>query len=236
MFILVSLVFIGFLLIVFAIFYLIYHFIRKVKNRHKRISKFLFLIPLIVGIILFSIGISFIDTGDTQKLNESLEANTNLKAEVKQLSTSLTKLESTSKELTAKNKELIDENNQLSTKVEDGLSNEKDLNEQIESLEKDKKKLEEKVANLEKEIKTLKNNISDLQSDLEGTDSSAAANTGQSSSEEQTTATTASSSSESEYFANCTELRAVYPSGVPSTHSAYQPKMDRDKDNYACER
>lgn len=44
------------------------------------------------------------------------------------------------------------------------------------------------------------------------------------------------SSSETEFFANCTELRTKYPDGVPSTHAAYQPKMDRDKDNYACER
>ncbi|WP_382285478.1 thermonuclease family protein [Heyndrickxia sporothermodurans] len=39
-----------------------------------------------------------------------------------------------------------------------------------------------------------------------------------------------------EFFANCTELRKKYPNGVPSTHPAYQPKMDRDKDGYACER
>ena len=37
------------------------------------------------------------------------------------------------------------------------------------------------------------------------------------------------------YFSNCTELRATYPNGVPSSHAAYQPKMDRDKDGTACE-
>lgn len=41
---------------------------------------------------------------------------------------------------------------------------------------------------------------------------------------------------ETEYFQNCTELRKKYPNGVPAGHPAYQPKMDRDKDNYACER
>jgi len=45
-----------------------------------------------------------------------------------------------------------------------------------------------------------------------------------------------SSSGGAEYFANCTELRKVYPNGVPADHPAYQSKMDRDKDNYACER
>lgn len=48
--------------------------------------------------------------------------------------------------------------------------------------------------------------------------------------------TPATSNGGNEYFANCTELRKVYPNGVPADHPAYQPKMDRDKDNYACER
>ncbi|MDM5335845.1 thermonuclease family protein [Fictibacillus enclensis] len=39
-----------------------------------------------------------------------------------------------------------------------------------------------------------------------------------------------------EFFQNCTELRTKYPNGVPAGHPAYQSKMDRDKDNYACER
>ncbi|WP_239740065.1 thermonuclease family protein [Mammaliicoccus sp. P-M59] len=39
----------------------------------------------------------------------------------------------------------------------------------------------------------------------------------------------------SEYYPNCTALRKVYPNGVPSTHPAYNGKLDRDKDNFACE-
>lgn len=39
-----------------------------------------------------------------------------------------------------------------------------------------------------------------------------------------------------EIFANCTELRKKYPRGVPSTHPAYQSKMDRDHDKFACEK
>jgi Excalibur calcium-binding domain len=50
------------------------------------------------------------------------------------------------------------------------------------------------------------------------------------------TSSTPASSGGNEYFANCTELRKVYPNGVPSDHPAYQSKLDRDKDNYACER
>jgi micrococcal nuclease len=36
-------------------------------------------------------------------------------------------------------------------------------------------------------------------------------------------------------FKNCTEMRKVYPNGVPSTHPAYESRHDRDKDNWACE-
>ena len=37
-------------------------------------------------------------------------------------------------------------------------------------------------------------------------------------------------------FYNCDDLRTEYPNGVPSSHPAYEAKMDRDKDNFACER
>ncbi len=51
----------------------------------------------------------------------------------------------------------------------------------------------------------------------------------------ETSASSTTSSGGSEFFANCTDLRKVYPNGVPADHPAYQSKMDRDKDNYACE-
>ena len=38
-----------------------------------------------------------------------------------------------------------------------------------------------------------------------------------------------------EVFDNCTHLRTKYPNGVANDHPAYQSKMDRDKDNWACE-
>lgn len=41
--------------------------------------------------------------------------------------------------------------------------------------------------------------------------------------------------SSDESFPNCTELRKVYPEGVPQNHPAYEPKHDRDNDGYACE-
>jgi flagellar biosynthesis GTPase FlhF len=46
---------------------------------------------------------------------------------------------------------------------------------------------------------------------------------------------TTSTTAEQTLFDNCTDLRTVYPNGVPSNHPAYTSKMDRDKDGYACE-
>lgn len=46
----------------------------------------------------------------------------------------------------------------------------------------------------------------------------------------------ANKSSKKKNFKNCTELRKVYPDGVPKGHPAYEPRLDRDKDNWACER
>ncbi len=37
-------------------------------------------------------------------------------------------------------------------------------------------------------------------------------------------------------FKNCTEMRKTYPNGVKKGHKAYASKLDRDKDNWACEK
>lgn len=58
------------------------------------------------------------------------------------------------------------------------------------------------------------------------------------SSSDNTTKTTQKSTQTQEpskSFKNCDELRTVYSKGIPSSHPAYQAKMDRDKDGWACE-
>lgn len=50
------------------------------------------------------------------------------------------------------------------------------------------------------------------------------------------TGETSKSTGTTEWFENCTHLRTKYPNGVPADHPAYQAKMDRDKDQFACER
>lgn len=47
--------------------------------------------------------------------------------------------------------------------------------------------------------------------------------------------TTVKKTTSTSKFKNCTELRKKYPNGVKKGHPAYEAKMDRDKDNFACE-
>ncbi|MFD4707448.1 excalibur calcium-binding domain-containing protein [Gottfriedia sp. NPDC058432] len=49
------------------------------------------------------------------------------------------------------------------------------------------------------------------------------------------TKTNNSSKNNKQYFKNCTDLRKIYPNGVPKGNKAYQAQLDRDHDNYACE-
>lgn len=57
-----------------------------------------------------------------------------------------------------------------------------------------------------------------------------------SSSEGQGINTETTNADKNEFYKNCTELRKVHPNGVPKGHPAYQSKMDRDQDEFTCER
>ena len=68
-----------------------------------------------------------------------------------------------------------------------------------------------------------------------GFESTPKASSENASSETSTERSSAVSTETTEWFDNCTHLRTKYPNGVASNHPAYQAKMDRDKDNFACE-
>ena len=37
------------------------------------------------------------------------------------------------------------------------------------------------------------------------------------------------------YFSNCKALNKVYPQGVPKSHPAYRPALDRNENKWACD-
>lgn len=230
---------IGFLIFLFSLIYLAFHFIRKLKDRSRKLSKKIFYPSLIGGLLLFIIGGSYMDTGVQVQLDEAIEDNKKLTAENKKLKAEIKDLQGNIKELTTANEKLENDFKEVSTKVEAAEKAEKELTNQKSVFEKEKEDLNNQITDLEAKNKSLNNEISSLKSQLASKNTTTTAASSNSSSSSNNTASSSNNSSQSsgsENFANCTELRNVYPNGVPAGHAAYQSKMDRDKDGYACER
>lgn len=214
----------GFLAILYSFFYLLYHFIKKMKNKEKALSKKIFYPPLIGGIIFFIVGISFLDTGVQGKLDDEIEQNTKLTAENNTLKLENTKLE---KQIT----DLESEIKETAYNITEYENNLKTLEEEKKEFSSEKDSLNKKISDLTTKNTSLQNEVDSLNNQLASKDTST------STAKENSNQSTASTSSgEREDFANCTDLRGTYPNGVPAGHPAYVPSMDRDKDNYACER
>lgn len=224
---------IGSLLFFFSLLYLFIHFFRKLKNRNKQLSKKTFYPAFIGGLLLFIIGTSSVDNETQEQLAEAQEANKTLLAENQELKDTIKEYEANIKDLAGTNEKLNNDFQELASKAE-----------AAEKAELEKENLTQKIAELEEKNKSLEDKITSLNGQLASKTTTTAStassqskkapkNSSSSGSSNQKTTTTANTT---EYFANCTELRKVYPNGVASDHPAYQPKMDRDKDNWACER
>ncbi|PJO42917.1 excalibur calcium-binding domain-containing protein [Lysinibacillus xylanilyticus] len=209
-------------------------------------------LAIIINFPLFTIGIALICWGIYEyKINKNLKAKSKLIPTIITLGcilsfsgcaltlTNDTKTENV--ESSKKDKEDVDENKAKqveTTSVENTTdtptttSDTKQESEQAPQIKKEEEKKElkeEPVVNNEQnqEVNSSSNNTSN--SGASGTQPS-------SNSQETVNTVTTPSTPQKEYFKNCTELRKVYPSGVPANHPAYASKHDRDKDGWACER
>lgn len=152
---------------------------------------------------------------------------------------------SENKKSEVENKNLMEINNKLDKKIDSLIETNKELSQkneenedQITSLKNEFEEIKGKITQLkedktalEENLENLKAEIEALQSEVDLKNSSAIYNQNSNTIDNQTIL-----GDGDEYFANCTELRGTYPHGVPSDHPAYQDKMDRDHDGYACER
>ncbi|MCM3651284.1 excalibur calcium-binding domain-containing protein [Metabacillus litoralis] len=223
---------IGFSAFIFSLIYLLYHFIRKIKDKERKLSRKLFFPLFIGGFILFIFGASFADTGTQGKLNDALKENT--------------KLSTDNKTLTTKNEELEKRITELETEIKDASSKITEYENNLKSIEEEKTSFTSEKEALNQQISDLTTSNTNLQSEVDSLKSQLASAKSTASSSNNSTSTNSSSSTNNstasassgarEDFANCTDLRGTYPNGVPSGHPAYVPSMDRDKDGYACER
>src|SRR5690606_5074034 len=93
---------VGFLAIIFAIIYLIVHYVKRIKDKERELSKKVFYPALFGGFILFAIGVTFLDTGIQEDLDEAIAENEALKAEITDLQKQISDLETTNTENEAK--------------------------------------------------------------------------------------------------------------------------------------
>lgn len=227
---------IGFFIFIGALFYLVYHLIKKVKNRDRKLPKRKFYPALISGFLLFIIGGTMIDTGVQDQLNEALKENAALLAEND-------KYESNNKLLKKANEKLKDEITEVNEKLEETTSKLEEFDKMQEELAglnsshaTEKEALEKEITSLKEKNTALNSEVDSLKGQVANNSSSSSAGSGSGSNSKSQTTTAPATSGETEWFQNCTELRKKYPNGVASDHPAYQSKMDRDKDGWACER
>ena len=229
---------IGFLIFLGSLVFLVYHLIRKIKQRERILPKRIFYSALIGGFSLFLIADSLADTSVQDALDEALETNTVLAAESDEFRSTNEILEESNEQLTEENEVFAKEIEELTLKLADFDRFEQELLDAKQAKKESSEVYEKKISELETNNSSLTSEVGDLKNQVANQSASTGTSGGTSSSTPKTTTTTSApaTSSDSEWFQNCTELRKNYPSGVAEGHAAYQSKMDRDKDGWACER
>lgn len=208
------------------------------KDKERKFSRKLFFPLFIGGFLLFIIGGAFMDTGVQEQLDAALESNTDLTAENKELKSEYKKLQENYDKLVKDNGKVNGELKAISDKVSTTEKVEQDLKEQQTAFQTEREELNNQITSLKAENESLLSKVDNLNTELadKSATNTVASGSSNTSSNSSSSNQPASTSNEAEFFKNCTELTKQYPNGVPSTHPAYQSKMDRDKDNFACER
>ncbi|MET3658326.1 excalibur calcium-binding domain-containing protein [Sporosarcina psychrophila] len=218
---------IGSLMFFFALVYLAYHFIRKRKNPLRTLPKKKFYTALIGGFALVGIGSSLTDTSVQDALDKTLEKNTVLVAENKELKSTNAKLQESNdlvnKELSNLNKKLSDSDN-LDKELKDQQAAHK---EKTEAFEKEIADLKATNTTFATEVDSLKNQVASKSA------TSTASSSGGSSSSSSSAGT--SQQSANVYYKNCTAVRAAGADPVYRGDPGYAKHLDRDGDGVGCE-
>ena len=150
---------IGFLVFFGALIYLVYHFVRKIMNRERKLNKKLFYPVLIGGFMFFAIGVAFEDTTLQDELNEALESNISITNENKAALSKTEEFEKDNEKIKEDIEKTTKEIGELESKLSELEKKEKEFN-KLESVHK------EEATTLEKEVSTLKTNNSNLKDEI----------------------------------------------------------------------
>ncbi|WP_182200390.1 excalibur calcium-binding domain-containing protein [Paraliobacillus salinarum] len=214
---------IGLLIILYSLGYLIYHFIKKISNKERHISKKVFFLILGIGIIFLIIDSEFAASGKlVQVMNENNE------------------LIEKNEDLIIKNEKITDENKELEKQLKDLITSKSEIEDQLNEAKKQYSKLNEQVKSnkeLKNEIKELNvkidkltNENASLQSSLDIQSTNKSSN-----SYNNTNSNTSSNFSTSAYYKNCTAAKEAGAAPVYKGDPGYARHLDRDGDGVGCE-
>lgn len=213
-------------LIIFAVLYLIFHFIRSLFSTKYYLSWRIFYPALIGGIILFVSAMVVEDTNAAQKLEEVTTKNTQftnemaeLKEEVETLTQKVTDAEELNEELEKAKSAAVSEKDALSSKVATLEEEVSRLTEENKTVAAERDSLTEEVASLNSTIAT--NASSSSSASFDETESVA--------SSEPSTSTTYG------FYDNCSAAQAAGAAPVYAGDPGYGPHLDRDGDGVGCE-
>ncbi|WP_117161255.1 excalibur calcium-binding domain-containing protein [Paraliobacillus sp. X-1268] len=212
---------IGLLAIIYSLGYLIYHFIRKIFNKERHLSKKIFFSIFGIGIIFLIIGSEFSASGklvkETNENDELTERNEELITEKKEITDKKNELEKQLEDLTASKSDIEDQ-------LDEAEKQYSALNEQVES----DKELESEIEDLNVRIDELESENSSLQSNIDTQSTSVSSNSSDNSSSNATSNTSA-------YYENCTAAREAGAAPVYEGDPGYASHLDRDGDGVGCE-
>lgn len=152
----------GLLVFFGSLIYLVYHFVRKLINRERTLSKKKFYPILIGGFLLLVIGAIFMDTTLQDELNEALEIKVSLTEENKVVLNEKEEIEIDNEKLKEDIEKSTEEIDELESKLPELKEKEEELNNLKSVHKEDVTALEEEIFTLETTNSSLKDKVDNL--------------------------------------------------------------------------
>lgn len=154
---------IGFLVFFGSLVYLVYHFIRKIINRDRTLSKKKFYPALLGGFLLMIVGVIFTDTTLLNELSEAEEDKITLTEDNAVAQSEKEELEMAKEKLEEEIQKLTEEIKALESKLPELEKKEDELNKLKSVHKEDLNALEDEISTLEATNSSLKDAVDNLE-------------------------------------------------------------------------
>lgn len=232
-----------------SLVYLVYHLIRKIKNRERVLPKKIFY-PTLIGSFLLSVIVSpSTDTSVQDALDEALAENIILVTENKEVKSTNKTLEDANSKLTEENEKATGKIEELTAKLADFEIFEQELADEKQAHQENTEALQNEIAGLKETNTSLASEVENLKGQVASANEKATAtantssNVNSSGGESSSDHNEASSplpvetpkAEENVYYKNCTAARNAGAAPVRRGNPGYASHLDRDGDGIGCE-